>query len=205
MLFLHHLTDSCAENNEKWDALSQILAYSYKLHECRQTAQAMRLYDLISGLSNAGWDKNPTVDTILLFLVHMAGHEVQVSACDTNLKVSIFQLRELLLMGVFKNITPVNGLVMLYSLSLSFQQKKFFHIHVVILLQSVPLICKPVNRQTLKIASHIRPKPYEEFPPHMFELTTALNIQNNTTDFLFIQEPGMGLEVLGKFGARAKV
>ncbi|XP_021938157.1 gamma-tubulin complex component 6 isoform X3 [Zootermopsis nevadensis] len=147
---------SCAENNEKWDALSQILAYSYKLHECRQTTQAMRLYDLISGLSNAGWDKNPTVDTILLFLVHMAGHEVQVSACDTNLK-------------------------------------------------RVPLICKPVNRQTLKIASHIRPKPYEEFPPHMFELTTALNIQNNTTDFLFIQEPGMGLEVLGKFGARAKV
>jgi hypothetical protein len=40
----------------------------------------------------------------------------------------------------------------------------------------------------------------------MFELTATLDTQeNNTTDFLFVQEPGVGLEVLGKFGALAKV
>jgi hypothetical protein len=58
----------------------------------------------------------------------------------------------------------------------------------------------------LKIPLNIRVKPYEEFPPHVFELTATLDVQgNNTTDFLFVQEPGARLQLLGKFGARAKV
>jgi hypothetical protein len=85
------LIDSFVGNNEEWDAVSQILAYSYRLHECHLTAQAMKVYDLINGLLNAGWDGNPTVEAVLLFLANLAG-EVQVCAQDTHVKVSLFQL-----------------------------------------------------------------------------------------------------------------
>jgi hypothetical protein len=82
------LTDFCVENNEELDAVSQILAYSYKLHECHQTAQATKLYDLMIDLLNVGWDRNPTVEAVLRFLVNLAG-EVQISSWDTSTKVGI--------------------------------------------------------------------------------------------------------------------
>jgi len=72
------LTD-CFKDDDEWDALPKILAYSYKLHHCHQTAQAVKLYNLINILLNSGWGRKP----ILLFLVDLAG-EMQ----DNNMKVS---------------------------------------------------------------------------------------------------------------------
>jgi hypothetical protein len=72
------LTD-CFRDDDEWDALSKILAYSYGLHHCHQTAQAAKLYNLINILLNSGWGRKP----ILLFLANLAG-EVQ----DNNTKVS---------------------------------------------------------------------------------------------------------------------
>jgi hypothetical protein len=91
--FLPFVTDFSVGNNEEWDAVSEILAYSYKLHECHLTAQAMKLYDLISGLLNGGWARNPIMKAILCFLANLAG-EVQVCAWDSNVKVSPFHLHE---------------------------------------------------------------------------------------------------------------
>lgn len=71
------LTD-CFRDDDEWDALSKILAYSYRLHHCHQTAQAAKLYNLINILVNSGWDRKP----ILLFLANLA--EVQ----DNSIKVS---------------------------------------------------------------------------------------------------------------------
>jgi len=73
------LTDCCFKHDDEWDALSKILAYSYKLHHCHQTAQAVKLYNLINILLNSGWGRKP----IMLFLVNLA-EEVQ----DNSMKVS---------------------------------------------------------------------------------------------------------------------
>lgn len=73
------LSGCCFRQDEEWDALPKILAYSYKLHHCHQTAQAVKLYNLINILLNSGWGKKP----ILLFLANLAG-EVQ----DNSMKVS---------------------------------------------------------------------------------------------------------------------
>jgi hypothetical protein len=43
-------------------------------------------------------------------------------------------------------------------------------------------------------------KPYEEFPLQTFELPLTLDVQNKNTGFLFNQEPGVGLPLLGRFG-----
>jgi hypothetical protein len=73
-------TDCCSiRDDDEWDALPKILAYSYKLHQCHLTAQAMKLYDLLNILLNSGWGRKP----VLLFLANLAG-EVQ----DNNMKVS---------------------------------------------------------------------------------------------------------------------
>ena len=69
----------CFRDDDDWDALSKILAYSYKLHHCHQTAQAAKLNNLINILLNSGWGRKP----ILLFLANLAG-EVQ----DNSIKVS---------------------------------------------------------------------------------------------------------------------
>jgi hypothetical protein len=73
------LTDCCFRDDDEWDALPKILAYSYKLHHCHQTAQAVKLCNLINILLNSGWGRMP----ILLFLANLAG-EVQ----DNSMKVS---------------------------------------------------------------------------------------------------------------------
>jgi hypothetical protein len=73
------LTGCCFRDDDELDALPQILAYSYKLHNCNQTAQAVKLYNLINILLNSGWGRKP----ILLFLANLAG-EVQ----DNSMKVS---------------------------------------------------------------------------------------------------------------------
>ena len=73
------LTDYCFRDDDEWDASSKILAYSYKLHHCHQTAQAAKLYNLINILLNSGWGGNP----VLLFLASLA-EEVQ----DNTMKVS---------------------------------------------------------------------------------------------------------------------
>jgi len=75
----HVMLTDCFRHDDEWDALPKILAYSYKLHHCHQTAQAMKLYNLINILLNSGWGRKP----ILLFLVNLAG-EVQ----DNSMKVS---------------------------------------------------------------------------------------------------------------------
>jgi hypothetical protein len=67
------------DDDDEWDAFLKILAYSYKLHHCHQTAQAVKLYNLINILLNSGWGRKP----ILLFLANLAG-EVQ----DESMKVS---------------------------------------------------------------------------------------------------------------------
>jgi hypothetical protein len=62
-----------------------------------------------------------------------------------------------------------------------------------------------VNSQILKIPSDIHVKPYEEFSPQMFELPIRLDTPKNSTGLLLNQEPGMGLALLGKFGALVKL
>jgi hypothetical protein len=51
----------------------------------------------------------------------------------------------------------------------------------------------------------IHVKPYEEFPPQMFELPLTLDMQDKNTVFLFNQEPGVGLPLLGRFGGQVKL
>jgi hypothetical protein len=66
-------------DDDEWDTLPKILAYSHRLHEHHLTAQAMKLYNLLNILLNSGWGSKP----ILLFLANLAG-EVQ----DNSMKVS---------------------------------------------------------------------------------------------------------------------
>jgi hypothetical protein len=48
-------------------------------------------------------------------------------------------------------------------------------------------------------------KPYQEFLPEMFELPLTLDMQTNSTNFPFTQEPGVGLSLLGTFAGPVKV
>jgi hypothetical protein len=48
-------------------------------------------------------------------------------------------------------------------------------------------------------------KPYQEFPPEMFELPLTLDMQMNSTNFPFTQEPGVGLSLLGTFAGPVKL
>jgi hypothetical protein len=48
-------------------------------------------------------------------------------------------------------------------------------------------------------------KPYEEFPPQTFELPLTLDMQKKNTGFVFNQEPGVGLPLLGRFGGQVKL
>ena len=73
------ISTGCIRDDEEWDALSKILAYSYILHQCHLTSQAVKLYNLLNNLLTSGWGGNP----ILLFLANLAG-EVQ----DNSMKVS---------------------------------------------------------------------------------------------------------------------
>lgn len=66
---------------------------------------------------------------------------------------------------------------------------KFSAVHV--LLQSVSVMCSNLD---------VHVKPYEEFPLQTFELPLTLDVQNKNTGFLFNQEPGVGLPLLGRFG-----
>ena len=88
-------TDCCFRDDDEWDALPKILEYSYKLHHCHQTAQAVKLYNLLNILLNSGWGGKP----ILLFLANLAG-EVQ----DNSVKVSHISCFILVYLKLWKQI-----------------------------------------------------------------------------------------------------
>ena len=71
---------------------------------------------------------------------------------------------------------------------------KFSAVHM--LLQSVSVTCGALDA---------RVKPYEEFPLQMFELPLTLDVQNKNTGFLFNQEPGVGLPLLGRFQGQVQL
>jgi len=48
-------------------------------------------------------------------------------------------------------------------------------------------------------------KPYEDFPLQTFELPLTLDVQNKNTGFVFNQEPGVGLPLLGSFGRQVQL
>jgi hypothetical protein len=66
-----------------------------------------------------------------------------------------------------------------------------------ILLQGISVKGDSLNIPMLKVPMGV--KPYQEFPPEMFELPLTLDMQKNCTNFPFTQEPGVGLPLLGRF------
>jgi hypothetical protein len=84
VFFLFHFTGPPHfADSEDWDAVSEILAYSYTLHQHHLTVQAVKLYNMMNSLVDAGWG---TIAT-LRFLVSLAG-EVQDCPQDTNMRVT---------------------------------------------------------------------------------------------------------------------
>jgi hypothetical protein len=81
--FLCHFTGPHFADSEEWDAASEILAYSYKLHQHHFTVQAVKLYNLVNSLVDVGWG----TDATLHFLANLAG-EVQGCPQDTNMRVT---------------------------------------------------------------------------------------------------------------------
>lgn len=71
---------------------------------------------------------------------------------------------------------------------------KFSVVHV--LLQSVSVMCNTLD---------VHVKPYEEFPLQTFELPFTLDMQNKNMGHLFNQEPGVGLQLLGRFGGQVQL
>lgn len=71
---------------------------------------------------------------------------------------------------------------------------KFSAVHV--LLQSVSVMCNTLD---------VHVEPYEEFPLQTFELPLTLDMQNKNTGHLFNQEPGVGLQLLGRFGGQVQL
>jgi hypothetical protein len=82
--FVLHFTGPHFANYEEWDAVSQIVAYSYMLHQHHFTIQAVKLYNLMNSLVDAGCGMNAT----LRFLANLAG-EVQSCLQDTNMRVTL--------------------------------------------------------------------------------------------------------------------
>jgi hypothetical protein len=84
VFFVLHFTGSHFADNGEWDAVSQIVAYSYTLHQHHLTVQAVKLYNLVNSLVDTGWGTNAT----LRFLANLAG-EVQSCPQDTNMRVTL--------------------------------------------------------------------------------------------------------------------
>ncbi|PNF25042.1 hypothetical protein B7P43_G06983 [Cryptotermes secundus] len=147
-----HFADS-----EEWDAVSQILAYSYTLHQHHLTVQAVKLYNLMNSLVDTGWGTNAT----LRFLASLAG-EVQICPQNTNMRMTLSSKD-----------------------------------------RDVSVKGHSVNIPMLEIPTSMRP--YQEFPPEMFEPPLTQDIQMNSTNFPFTQEPGVGLSLLGTFAGPIKL
>jgi hypothetical protein len=80
--FSHHSTGPHFADKE-WDAASEVLAYSYALHQRHFTAQAVKLFNLVNSLADAGWG----TDAALRFLASLAG-EVRGCPQDTSTRLT---------------------------------------------------------------------------------------------------------------------
>ena len=58
--------------DEDLDAVSKILAYSYKLYQWNSSVQASQLHKLMDNLLNTNSASNPTIEATLLFLANLA-------------------------------------------------------------------------------------------------------------------------------------
>jgi hypothetical protein len=80
---------------------------------------------------------------------------------------------------------------------------KFSSLHVLTLLQGVSVKARSASSPLLRISVDM--KPYQEFPPEMFEPPVMLGMQKISTKFPFTQEPGVGLPLLGTFARPARL
>lgn len=103
--------------------MAEILAYSYKLHQCQLTAQAVKLYELVNNLLSASWGGNSTVEAILLFLANLAG-EAEDCAQDNSLKVSHDST------WWFKSFWPFSSSLKVYAMYMVIMY--FYHLKTVV-------------------------------------------------------------------------